>query len=153
MKPYFQELFSYTNHCNNALITAIVENEASVSEKCIQLISHIINVHQIWNAKFDQEKTAAIDPWKVHTAILLGELENHNFDRSLHILDHYELNDVIEWQTPTGIPFRNTTQDILFQIVNHSTYHRAQIATEFRKAGLTPLLTDFIYYKMQTTTV
>ncbi|WP_209331385.1 DinB family protein [Lunatimonas salinarum] len=32
-------------------------------------------------------------------------------------------------------------------IVNHSTYHRGQIATLFRESGLQPVVTDYIMLK------
>lgn len=38
-------------------------------------------------------------------------------------------------------------KDIMFHIVNHSTYHRAQIATELKDHGIEPLKTDYILYK------
>ncbi|QLH28398.1 MAG: hypothetical protein HWD63_02710 [Candidatus Parvibacillus calidus] len=38
-------------------------------------------------------------------------------------------------------------KDIIFHIINHSTYHRGQIAMEFRQSGLEPLNTDYIFYK------
>jgi uncharacterized damage-inducible protein DinB len=34
----------------------------------------------------------------------------------------------------------------MIHLVNHSTYHRAQIATLLRQGGLEPVNTDFITY-------
>jgi uncharacterized damage-inducible protein DinB len=36
---------------------------------------------------------------------------------------------------------------ILQHIVNHSTYHRGQIATLLRQLGLTPMSTDLLFFK------
>lgn len=148
MKDFFKELFDYTHYCNNSVVAAIVENHDKVSQKTIQLMNHIINVHQIWNAKFEEGKLTPAAPWAVHNLNELADLELRNYSDSLTIIENKELDSPVEWTTTTGGSFTNSTQDILFQIINHANYHRAQIATEFRQAGLAPLLTDFIYYKM-----
>ena len=46
-----------------------------------------------------------------------------------------------------GEPFENTYEDTLFHVVNHGTYHRGQIITMLREAGLRQLpSTDLIHY-------
>jgi uncharacterized damage-inducible protein DinB len=73
--------------------------------------------------------------------------DKRNFESSIFILDSFELAQTIQYSNSKGQPFKNSAGDILFQVINHSTYHRGQIATEFRQSGLEPLLTDYIYYK------
>lgn len=148
MKAFFKELLEYTNHYNNAVITAMVDNEDKVTERMIQLISHIINAHQIWNARLQPGKEPLFGIWITHSISILHELENQNFHRSLSILDKNELSSLIEWQTTKGQSFTTSAQDMLYQVINHANYHRAQIATEFRQNGINPILTDFIHYKM-----
>ena len=46
-----------------------------------------------------------------------------------------------------GETFSNKIKDILFHIINHSTYHRAQIATDLKQNGIEPINTDYIFYK------
>jgi uncharacterized damage-inducible protein DinB len=46
-----------------------------------------------------------------------------------------------------GEPFENTYEDTLFHVVNHGTYHRGQVITMLREAGLKQLpSTDLIHY-------
>lgn len=46
-----------------------------------------------------------------------------------------------------GEPFESTYEDTLFHVVNHGTYHRGQIVTMLREAGITQLpSTDLIHY-------
>jgi uncharacterized damage-inducible protein DinB len=148
MKAFFKELLEYTHYYNIAVIDVMLVNEGKTSEKIIQLMSHIINAHQIWNARLKSGKEPLFGIWVTHSISHLHELENQNFHRSLSILDKNELSDLINWQTTKGQPFTTSVQDMLFQVINHATYHRAQIATEFRINGVNPLLTDFIHYKM-----
>ncbi|ULQ51325.1 DinB family protein [Flavihumibacter fluvii] len=147
MKAFFHDLINYNHHFNQAITTVVDGKTEKVSEKAFQLLSHIINVHQIWNLKI-QLGQAPFDPWQVHPKNDLKELDRQNFELSNQLLEAYALTHSIQWSTKNGQVFTNTLQDIFFQIINHSTYHRGQIATEFRQIGLEPLLSDFIYYKM-----
>ena len=50
-----------------------------------------------------------------------------------------------------GQPFTDTVEDTLFHIVNHGTYHRGQIITMLREAGVTKLpATDLIFFLRET---
>ena len=51
------------------------------------------------------------------------------------------------YKTMKGEPFESTYEDTLFHVVNHGTYHRGQIITMLREAGLKQLpSTDLIHY-------
>ncbi|RYY11701.1 MAG: hypothetical protein EOO04_34785 [Chitinophagaceae bacterium] len=62
------------------------------------------------------------------------------------VLGKHELNQQINYLR-RGKPANNSVRDMLFQVINHSTYHRAQIATEFRRMGIEPLASDYILFK------
>lgn len=53
----------------------------------------------------------------------------------------------IGYKTSKGDAFQNTVKDILFHIINHSTYHRGQIAANCKEYGIEPLMSDYIFYK------
>ena len=54
---------------------------------------------------------------------------------------------MVHYTNTNGQAFDNSVRDILFNVINHSTYHRGQIAREFREYGPEPLVTDYIFYK------
>ena len=56
MTTFFKELFQYSNHFNQLLISKLIENSDKVSEKTNQLQNHIINAHQIWNSRLLNKK-------------------------------------------------------------------------------------------------
>jgi len=128
----------------------LTENPERASEKCIKLISHVLNSHQIWNCKFEPGQLP-YGSWQIHSIQDLHEIDRKNFEHSMLILDNVDLNQIIQYSTSKGQVFSNSVRDILFQIISHTTYHRGQIATEFRLSGLEPLLTDYIYYKWHNT--
>ena len=121
-------------------------NPEKASEKCIKLLSHIVNVHQIWNYRI-QPGELPYEAWEIHQIQDLYEIDRKNFELSTLLLEKFELSQTFQYSNSKGQLFNNNVRDILFQVINHSTYHRGQIAIEFRQNGLEPLLTDYIYYK------
>jgi uncharacterized damage-inducible protein DinB len=57
-----------------------------------------------------------------------------------------DLDAKIEYANSQGRVFQNSLFDILFQVLNHATYHRGQIAMEMRKNELQPANTDYINF-------
>lgn len=53
----------------------------------------------------------------------------------------------IDYMTLKGQPFTDTVEDMLYHVVNHGTYHRGQIVTMLREAGVETLpATDLILF-------
>lgn len=143
MKTFFKELVEYGYHFNQKLGDAFITNPDKISEKSVLLYSHILNAHRIWNNRIDP-KQPAFGVWEIHLIQSFKDIDKINYEHSLLILDTFDLNDIISYKNAKG---RNSIRDILFHIVNHSTYHRGQIASEFKQNGINPLVTDFIFYK------
>ena len=146
MKSFFKELLEYNHHFNQKLGDIFNEHPNKTSEKAIQLYSHILNAHQIWNNRIDpKQKTFAV--WDIHPVQHCKHIDRMNHEHSSLILDRFDLNETIHYANTKGQLFSNSIRDMLFHVINHSTYHRGQIATDFRKNGLEPLMTDYIFYK------
>lgn len=146
MKPFFRELFEYNHHFNQELAKLFLEHSGEVSEKSVQLFSHILSAHQIWNNRIDSQQPL-FKVWEMHSVGSFASIDEANFEHSLSILDRFELDAKIDYLNSKGRGFNNDIKGILFHLINHSTYHRGQIATEFRLAGIEPLATDYIVYK------
>lgn len=148
MKQFFIELFCYNHQCNLKLCKAFVENQDKVSEKAIKTFNHLLNAHQIWNSRILQ-KEISTSVWEIHSINELEKINLTNYNQSLEILNTKTLDDKIHYSNTKGQKFSNNIRDILFHIINHSNYHRGQIASDFRQNGLEPIVTDFIIYKRQ----
>lgn len=146
MQKLFKELFEYNHYSNQQLADAIGTDLDSIPGKVLDLYSHILNAHQIWNSRIKGE-TPAIGVWDVRTALHFNDIDKANFQQTLSIIDQLELDSRITNIKVKGRPLDKKIWEILFHVINHSTYHRAQIATEFRKNELTPLTTDYIFYE------
>ena len=119
-----------------------------VPERAISLLSHTLNAQKIWNDRI-QGKTDTVQVWKDYNIEELESVENKNFQQTLEILENEDLERIVQYKNSKGESYQNSIKDILFHIVNHSTYHRGQIATEFRKQKIDPIVSDFVYYKLK----
>jgi uncharacterized damage-inducible protein DinB len=61
--------------------------------------------------------------------------------------DNTFLRQTYSYRSMKGDPFEDTYEATMFHVVNHSTYHRGQLTTMLRQAGVTALAaTDLIHY-------
>jgi uncharacterized damage-inducible protein DinB len=140
----FKDLFAYNHDCNQRLISAIAD-PTLLSQKATDLLNHIINAHQIWNARITGSEPFGV--WQINEWEKLADFDRQNLQNTLAILSERDTSDLMEYTTSKGDRFSNTIRDTLFHVINHSTYHRAQIATEMKLSGMSPLSTDYIFYK------
>lgn len=145
MKTQFEKLFTYNQEMNLRLIDLISANLNQVNEKTILLINHIINAHQIWNARINNQ--VSFEVWQTHNFSDLVEINESNFENTIKIIDIRNLEELISYSNSKGEIFTNTIDDVLFHVINHSTYHRAQIATDLKLAQIEPVNTDYIFYR------
>ena len=96
----------------------------------------MLNAHHIWNHRI-ANKAPLFAVWQDQPVETMSKA----------ILEDYALDHAILYANSQGQQFESNVQDILFHIINHTTYHRAQIASDFKLNGLAPLLTDYIHYK------
>lgn len=145
MKEKLVDLFEYTYHFNKEMIKIISENLEKVDEKIISLINHTLNAQQIWNSRILNEKSFEV--WQINPFENLNGINQQNFNKSLEIVQNFDPDQKIEYQNSRGKKFENTVFEMLFQAINHSTYHRGQINSLLKQSGITPILADYIFYK------
>lgn len=141
----FSELFEYNFYYNQQLIHLFEKEFALVPEKSLKLINHILNAHQVWNSRILKEESFGV--WQMNEFSDLTKINNTNFSNTKKIIQEFDLVQTVFYQNSKGERFENKIEDILFHTVNHSTYHRGQIALLFRKSGIDPLVSDYIFYK------
>ena len=146
MNDFFKELFEYSHHFNQKLAIVFLESPDRTSEKAIKLFNHIINAHHIWNNRIERKQTT-LGVWDQHTVQELQGIDKANYEQTLIILEKFDLHEISSYSNSKGQTFNNNVRDILFHVINHSTYHRGQIASEFKHSGVDPLVTDYIFYK------
>ncbi len=146
MKPFFNELFDYNFYCNKKIIEYCAGMEKPL-DKSQELFSHILNAHHIWNARI-VGKNPEYGVWQRHPLKEWGDIHYENQRNSFEIVSNAEnFEKRIDYENSEGRLFTNTLQDMLFHIINHSTNHRGQIATDFRNNGIEPIVLDYVFYK------
>ena len=148
MKSFFRELFEY-NLESNLKVKKILTQEGFVcSDYSIKLLNHLLNAHQIWNSRIERT-IESFKVWEIHAPEKYEAIIYENHTLSMQILEKYDLKQSIKYYNSKNECFTNTIRDILFHVINHSNYHRAQIAADIKTSGGMPAITDFIFYKRE----
>lgn len=145
MKEKLIDLFEYTYHFNCEMIKVISENISKTDEKTISLINHTLNAQQVWNSRILGEKSFEV--WQINPFENLQDINLQNFQKSIQIVENSDFDQKMEYQNSKGTKFENSIFEMLFQAINHSTYHRGQINSLLKQNGIEPVLTDYIFYK------
>jgi uncharacterized damage-inducible protein DinB len=134
---FFKEILVYQFQMNEKIIEIFENNPDKISEKAHLLFSHSTNSHHIWNARI-LGNTPKFGVWELTSIEIIKEKNKNNLETSFEILDSLDLETKISYQNSDGENFVKSLKDIIFHICNHSTYHRAQIATELKINNITP---------------
>ncbi|GHC59613.1 DinB family protein [Ulvibacter litoralis] len=146
MKSFFKDKFEYNYASNKAVILLIEANPKAYTERIQTLLSHTFNAHAIWNNRILQQKHS-IGVWDLYQISELQSQNREHQSNSLAILSETDLEKEIEYIDSKGTKYTNKAADILYHIINHSTYHRGQIISELKTLGVSPIATDFIFFK------
>ena len=143
---FFVELFEYSRNMNQLIIDASLNTTEKSLSKTSKLFSHILNAHHIWNTRI-QGVSTDIGVWQIQEVETWSTIDEMNFDDSINLIKSGNLDSKISYKNSKGQSFENSIHDILFHVINHSNYHRAQIAVDFRENGMQPISTDYIFQK------
>jgi uncharacterized damage-inducible protein DinB len=146
MQDFFEDLLDYSFRMNEQVITQLNATTWPEPEVLYRLMNHIQAAHHIWNQRIlGQPPVFAV--WADIPREDLLFLNEQNTHQSRSLLSKFPLDQMVNYTNSKGDSFSNSFQEILYHVVNHANYHRAQIATEVRRQGGTPLATDYIFYK------
>lgn len=138
----FKNLFDYNQKANHIIIRTAAFHTSGLTGNCLRLANEIVNAHHVWNCQIEGNQPQFSD-LHMHGLSDLEYIDKRNYFDSLLIIDQYDLDEQIQYAGPGGA-FRDTVSDLLFNIINHSSYLRGQIAMEFRRTGIETPLTEYI---------
>ncbi|MXV49346.1 damage-inducible protein DinB [Pedobacter sp. HMF7647] len=148
-KSMLANLLQYTSVADQLFIDTFSTANVQL-EKAQYLFSHILNAQHIWSSRIFNQ-LPLYDRFYVHPVEFFQNYHNENTNRLKQILEDFGLSANIFYATSIGEKFTNRVGDILLHVVNHSTYHRGQVAMELKLAGLQPPATDFVLMKREGT--
>jgi uncharacterized damage-inducible protein DinB len=147
---HFQRLFAYDAWANRHVLASLA---GGGPDAALRLFSHLLVAARVWHGRIMISRGAVIelpsDIFPLYTLTTLNELVEEYaaaWPQLLATVHPTGWNEPVRYCTLRGISHASQLHEILIQVTNHSTYHRAQIACELRQVGLTPAQTDYISY-------
>lgn len=146
MKKFYEDFFRYNYQVNQESAHSFQSYDYEMGDEIIRLANHILNAQQIWIGRINGEKTLA-SPWEDFPLSSFEKRNKELFDVTLDLISGSNLEETFSFQTFARKKLENKISDILTHLVNHSTYHRGQIALLMRSGGFEPVKSDFIYFR------
>lgn len=143
-----KNLFRYNDWANKRVLESLYTT-TSLNEKAQLLFSHICISQTIWLERILSKQTT----FKSTMILLsldrcknLGEQSTKEWINFIEKTPEENFNSIIKYSNTRGVKIQNKLADIVTHVINHSTYHRGQIALLVRNAGGVPADTDYITY-------
>ncbi|SHI01152.1 Uncharacterized damage-inducible protein DinB (forms a four-helix bundle) [Chryseolinea serpens] len=147
MKQYFLKLYQYNQWANNRVLSALTRQHVS-DEKILGLLGHIVAAQFLWLHRIKGLPPAQVKLWGGEYSLAqlttMAEEVGRLWLEFVESTDNF--NRELTYTNYTGDPYINNVEMIMIHLVNHSSYHRAQIAMQLRQKGFEPINTDFITY-------
>jgi uncharacterized damage-inducible protein DinB len=146
MKKYFLKLYEYNAWANKRVLGTLVRQNVT-DEKIMQLMGHIVAAQFLWLHRIKALPPPDVKLWgeyKLDSLVTLAEKAGKEWLDFVNSTDNF--NREMTYKNYVGDLYTNNVEMIMIHLVNHSSYHRAQIAMLLRQKGYEPINTDFITY-------
>ena len=152
------ELFAYQRWANHRTLAAAASlpserftRDLGSSFPSVQAtLAHMLSAQWIWLERWNgRNPTRAPEEWDLGTPAALvatwAEVER-NEGEFLRGLGEEDLRRVVHYRTLKGDPYSGPLHQLMRHVINHSTYHRGQVATMLRQLGSSAPSTDLVLY-------
>lgn len=146
MKEYFLKMFKYNNWANKVVIEKL-KQISNPPDKILELMGHIVLAEKTWLGRIKGSYDNIF--WKKISLEEISEQEKVNFNEWTNFLKKIkedEFESSINYMNSKGNFYKNPVKEILVHLLNHSSYHRAQINLLLRQNNFEPIMIDFIVY-------
>ena len=146
MKEYFLKLYQYNEWANRRVLSCIDQQSVN-DEKILSLMGHIVAAQFLWLHRIKALSPPDLKLWGSYTLPQLIKLAEDAGKQWIQFVEKTDtFNRELSYTNYVGDPYVNNVETIMIHLVNHSTYHRAQIALLLRQKGFEPVNTDLITY-------
>jgi uncharacterized damage-inducible protein DinB len=146
MKEYFLKLYQYNAWANSRVLNCL-QRQSVEDEKILTLMGHIVAAQFLWLHRIKGLQPPDVKLWGSYTFEQLSTMAEDAGKKWLQFVESEDnFNRELSYTNYVGEPYTNNVEMIMIHLVNHSSYHRAQIAMLLRQKGLEPINTDFITY-------
>jgi len=153
-----REMFGYASWANARMFAAAealtpeqLDAPAASSFPSVRAtLAHIVWAEWIWMRRWLGESPTTVPPWVGGGSLaeVKAELATLEAERGVFLgrLSDSDLDAVTTYRGTDGKAFSHPLGQLMRHVVNHSTYHRGQLAAQLRQLGRTPPSTDFTRY-------
>jgi uncharacterized damage-inducible protein DinB len=146
MKKYFLKLYQYNAWATKRVISTLVRQQVNDS-KILSLLGHVIAAQFLWLHRIKGLPAPDVKLWGEYSLQQLVEMSESASNQWLEFVETTENFDrEMTYRNYVNELYTNNVENIMIHLVNHSSYHRAQIAMLLRQKGYEPINTDFITY-------
>lgn len=146
MKKYFLKLYQYNEWANKRVIGCLTRQNVE-DEKILSIMGHIVAAQFLWLHRIKGMPPAEVKLWgdyKLSQLITMADDAGRLWLEFVEKTDDF--NRELTYYNYVGDPYVNNVEMIMIHLVNHCSYHRAQVAMLLRQKGFEPINTDFITY-------
>jgi len=146
MKAYFLKLYQYNAWSNKRVLGCLTRQNVR-DEKILSIMGHIVAAQFLWLHRIKGLPPASVKLWGEYTleqVVSMGEEAGRLWLEFVESTDDF--NRELTYTNYVNDPYVQNVETIMIHLVNHSSYHRAQIALLLRQKGYEPINTDFITY-------
>jgi uncharacterized damage-inducible protein DinB len=146
MKKYFLKLYQYNAWANKRVIGALIRQQVN-DEKILSLLGHVVAAQFLWLHRIKGLPAPDVKLWgnySLDQLVTMAETAGKQWLEFVESTDNFDRE--MTYRNYVNEPYTNNVENIMIHLVNHSSYHRAQIAMLLRQKGYEPINTDFITY-------
>ena len=115
--------------------------------KTLQLMGHVLAAQYLWLHRIKGLPAPDVKLWGEYSLARLLEMAEDVGQQWIEFVESTDNFDrELTYRNYTNDPYTNNVENIMIHLVNHSSYHRAQVALLMRQQGFEPINTDFITY-------
>jgi uncharacterized damage-inducible protein DinB len=152
------DLFEYNRWAHQRTLEAAMDLSAEQYGRAVggsfptvrATLEHMLGAEVIWLSRWEGHSLGDSPDFSgLGDATALQRLWGSFWHRQFGFLESLsddELNRQIAIRTRSGIETVQPLGETLIHVVNHSTYHRGQVAGQIRQVGGTPNTTDYFIY-------
>ncbi len=146
MKKYFVKLYQYNAWANERVISCL-RRQGVTDEKILSVFGHVLAAQFLWLHRIKGLTPPQVKLWGDYSLNTLEKMMNDANQQWLDFVDDNESFDrELTYTNYTGDLYTNNIETIMMHLVNHCSYHRAQVALLLRQKGFEPINTDLITY-------
>ncbi len=154
LKEHIKNLWLYNQWANEKLFAAIpaviADVEINSSFNSIRkTVYHMWDAGTVW---LERITSKPLTPWPA-SAQYTGTLEEsfvkikEQENSYIQFIEETDLSERVYYKNLKGVEFSNSYFEVLSHVANHSAFHRGQIVTMLRQAGISQIpSTDLIAY-------